>query len=556
MRRGPTVRVVPVAWRGHHGAVSSGCLPKIAPPSLLIGLLMLALLTPATALSASEFPKGFEGYHTYTEVGTDVAAVAAAHPDIVERFSIGQSYLGRELWAAKISDNVGTDENEPEVLFDGGTHSDEHMGVEMALHILHWLADGYGSDPRITNIVNSREIWIVFLVNPDGAERDIAGGTFHFWRKNRQPTPGTTSIGTDLNRNFDYHWGGGGRTSSNPKAITYRGPHAFSAPETRAMRDFLASRVVNGRQQIRTAITFHEDGRLVMWPYGYTKTNVPGDMTTQDRAALVKLGKHMASTNGYKPEQGSDLYISSGTTRDYEYGKYRIFAFTFELSIKDYPDDSKIASETGRNKEAVLYLLEKAWCPLSVLGTAVKTARCGAFDDDLEVARGWTYDPDGTDTAPAGSGFSRSNPSGTSKAGAKQLGTVTSGSKALVTGAAAGSSATAHDLDGVTTVRSRPFTMPATAGQQLTFRYVFAHDAKSSSADTLQAIVERGDGSQTVVWTVSGSGTDLDGVWKTAKIAMDDVAGQTVRLRFVATDGGTPNLLEVEIDDVRVTRGS
>ena len=96
------------------------------------------------------------------------------------------------------------------------------------------------------------------MVNPDGAEYDISGGKFHFWRKNRQPTPGTASIGTDLNRNFGYHWGGGGRTSSNPAAITYRGPGAFSAPETRAMRDFMASRVVDGRQQIRTAITFHE----------------------------------------------------------------------------------------------------------------------------------------------------------------------------------------------------------------------------------------------------------------------------------------------------------
>ena len=48
--------------------------------------------------------------------------------------------------------------------------------------------------------------------------------------------------------------------STNPQAITYRGPTAFSAPETRAMRDFLASRVVDGRQQIRTAITFHEYG--------------------------------------------------------------------------------------------------------------------------------------------------------------------------------------------------------------------------------------------------------------------------------------------------------
>ena len=104
----------------------------------------------------------------------------------------GRATTGRELWAAKISDNVAVDEDEPEVLFDGGTHADEHMGVEMTLKILHWLADGYGIDPRITSIVDTREIWIVFMVNPDGVAHDIAGGKFHYWRKNRQPTPGST----------------------------------------------------------------------------------------------------------------------------------------------------------------------------------------------------------------------------------------------------------------------------------------------------------------------------------------------------------------------------
>ncbi len=184
----------------------------------LAPILGLALaLVATTAVSATEFPAGREGYHSYTEVAADVAAVAAAHPDIVTRFSIGKSYQGRELWAAKISDNVAVDEAEPEVLFDGGTHADEHMGVEMALHILHWLVDGYGTDARITNIVNGHEVWIVFLVNPDGAEYDISGGKFHYWRKNRQPTPGSKSIGTDLNRNFGYKWGGGGRTSTQPR---------------------------------------------------------------------------------------------------------------------------------------------------------------------------------------------------------------------------------------------------------------------------------------------------------------------------------------------------
>ena len=146
----------------------------------------------AVGAAATEFPKGWEGYHSYTEMTAEVAAVAAAHPDIVHLFSIGQSYKGRELWAVKVCDNVNVDENEPEVLFDGTHHSDEHMGVEMTLHIIHWLVDGYGVDPRITNIVDTREIWIVFLVNPDGAEYDISGGKYHFWRKNRQPSPGST----------------------------------------------------------------------------------------------------------------------------------------------------------------------------------------------------------------------------------------------------------------------------------------------------------------------------------------------------------------------------
>ena len=161
----------------------------------LTTLLLASLAAPASA-TAADFPAGYTGYHTYAEMAADVAATAAAHPNIVRRFSIGTSYQGRTIWAVKISDNVNVDENEPEVLFDGLTHSDEHMGLEMTLHIMHWLVDGYGHDLRITKIVDTREVWIVLAVNPDGAEYDISGGKFHFWRKNRQPTPGTPYIGT------------------------------------------------------------------------------------------------------------------------------------------------------------------------------------------------------------------------------------------------------------------------------------------------------------------------------------------------------------------------
>ena len=526
------------------------------------GLLGLALLAPIAAAAparavAADFPAGKTGYHTYAEMVADIDAVALAHPAIVEKVAIGHSYHGRTIWAVKISDNVTVDENEPEVLFDGLTHADEHMGLEMTLRIMHWLADGYGSDIRITNIVNTHEIWIILAVNPDGAEYDISGGRFHFWRKNRQPNAGTTAIGTDVNRNFGYHWGiAEGRTSRNPAAGTYMGPKAFSTPEARNVRDFLASRVINGRQQIRAAITFHESGRLVMWPYGYTYADVPADMTTDDHSALAIIGKHMAATSGYHPEQASDLYLTSGTTRDYEYGAYRIFAYTFELSIVDYPDDSLIPSETGRNKEAVLYLIERSWCPLSVLGASVRTARCGAFDDDLEVGRGWTVNADGTDTATSGA-WQRGHPAATSTAsGTKQAGTVTSGRYGFFTGLAAGTSANANDVDGGrTSVTSPTIDLPAAASQKLQFRWSFADDAAAVTGDEMRAeIVDLTASTTTSVFAAHGIATVRNAGWHLATVDLTAWAGHTVQLRFSATDAGSNSLVEAGFDDVRVTR--
>src|SRR4051812_44226573 len=138
----------------------------------LLGLtLVLALAAAAPAGAATtDFPAGRTGYHTYAEMVADIDAVVAAHPTIVEKVAIGHSYEGRTIWAVKISDNVAVDENEPEVLFDGLTHADEHMGLEMTLHIMHWLAEGYGHYSRIRKIVDSREVWVILAVNPDGAE--------------------------------------------------------------------------------------------------------------------------------------------------------------------------------------------------------------------------------------------------------------------------------------------------------------------------------------------------------------------------------------------------
>jgi carboxypeptidase T len=521
----------------------------------VLGLSLLALAAPTSA-AAADFPSKDSGYHNYAEMVAEIVDAEADHPDIVDRFSIGHSYRGRHIWAVKVSDNVATDENEPEVFFDGLHHAREHITVEQTLAILRWLTDDYGSDEKITQLVDTREIWIVFAVNPDGGEYDLTGSPYRAWRKNRQPNSGSSYIGTDLNRNYGYRWGCCGGSSGATSSSTYRGSRAFSAPETRAVRDFIDSRVVGGRQQIRTAITFHSAGEEILWPYGYTRTDVPGDMTVDDHAALVAIGKRMASQNGYQPKQSSSLYITDGDQIDWAYGVHRIFMYTFELypshadvssTARFYPPDEVLTRETNRNRTAVLELISRAGCVYSILGKS--TTHCGPLFEDFEASTGWSRNPDGTDTATAGR-WERANPQKTTYQGNG----TTSGSRALVTGYLAGAGPASYDLDGgVTTIRSKPVTLGPTVGS-LTFRYYFAHASNASSADWFRAFVEVDGGERTLVREEKGAAnTDTPG-WVLVTVPMTPYAGQTVRIVFQAADGAGASTIEAAVDDVRISR--
>ena len=522
----------------------------------LVGL--LSLVQPAAA-AEPDYPSYDSRYHTNAEMVAEIHATEAAYPDIVDVMSIGQSYAGRDIWVAKVSDNVAVDEAEPEVMVDALHHARERLTLEQALYFLKTLTRDYATDPAVRSVVDSREIWIVFSVNPDGHVYDLGGKPYRLWRKNRQPTPGSRYVGTDLNRNYDYRWGCCGGSSKSPAAWNYRGPAPFSAPETRVIRDFVNSRVVNGQQQIRVHVTLHTNGQQVLWPYGYTKTNLPADMTRDDYRAFVAIGRQMAALNGYRPMQSSDLYVTDGDEIDWMYGRHRIFSFTWELYPKEttsdttdhYSPDEIIARETKRNRAAFLYTLRAAGCPYGAIDR--QRANCGAFFDDFEGSKGWALDPDGTDTAISGR-WQRGNPALTTTYGRpRQLDVTTSGSRALVTGAAVGTSTGANDLDGTTTIRSSPIALPARVGP-LSFRYYLAHGANASPDDWFRVWVEAADGTRTLVREELGAADDDAAAWASARVAMDPWAGQTVRIILAAADEGTDSLVEAAVDDVRIER--
>ncbi|MCZ2528088.1 zinc carboxypeptidase [Streptomyces sp. SCUT-3] len=325
-------------------------------------------------VGTQDFPGADSGYHNYAEAAAEINRLVAASPSIMSKRVIGKSYEGRDIVAVKVSDNVGSDENEPEVLFTHHQHAREHLTVEMAIYLLRELGGKYSTDSRIKNAVDGREIWIVPDLNPDGGEYDIATGTYRSWRKNRQPNSGSSYVGTDLNRNWDYKWGCCGGSSGSTSSSTYRGSAPESAREVKVLADFVRSRVVDGKQQITASIDFHTYSELVLWPFGYTYSNTDTGMTADDYNTFATFGRTMAGTNGYTPQQSSDLYITDGSIPDWLWGKHRIFAYTFEMypgpngSSGFYPPDEVIDRETSRNREAVLRLLENADCMYRVIG--------------------------------------------------------------------------------------------------------------------------------------------------------------------------------------------
>jgi carboxypeptidase T len=378
-----------------HGAlVVSGTAAEIAAVRRL-GLTVTAL--PASRAPSGPVTDGFPaadaGYHDYAELTAVIDTAVAGYPALARKTSLGLSYQGRQIWNVKISDNVATDENEPEVLFTCGQHAREHLTIEMCLYLINELTSKYASDARIRGLVDTREIWVVTNVNPDGSEYDVATGSYRSWRKNRQPNSGSTYVGTDLNRNWAYQWGCCGGSSGSPSSETYRGPAPFSAPETARVRDFVNSRVVGGVQQIKAGIDFHTYSELVLWPYGYTRSDTAPGLTAADQAALSQLGRNMAATNGYTPEQASDLYIADGTIDDWLWGQHKIFGYTFEMYPRSatgggfYPPDEVIVRETTRNRAAVLLLLDAADCPYEVTGGTCGTTPPGTtFSNGTDVA--------------------------------------------------------------------------------------------------------------------------------------------------------------------------
>ena len=262
------------------------------------------------------------GFYTYSEVVAKLDEFRSNYPNLISaKMSIGQGREGRDIWAAKISDNPDVNENEPEAIIDCLTHAREPQGMMTTLYFADWVLENYPADPLAKFLVEEREMWIIPVQNPDGYvynETTKPGGG-GMWRKNRRKN-NFYSWGVDLNRNWGYKWGyDNAGSSGSSTSETYRGPYSMSEPETQATANFIAARGATERMSIHC----YGNMWLIPWCYDYILTN-------QD-ALFRELAVEMAPWNYDIGTSWELLYKVNGGSLDWDWGDQGIITFSPEM---------------------------------------------------------------------------------------------------------------------------------------------------------------------------------------------------------------------------------
>ena len=385
-----------------------------------MGLMILgAFPVPAVAPSmVEEVPRTdlhWTQYHRYDNITQQLRDLDSRYPDLVKLESMGKSWHQRDLWVLKISDMADMDDpEEPDVLVVGPHHGNEYIGVEVVWLVINYLLENYQVDPRVTWLVDNREIWVVPFMNPDAHDYNFESG--QSFRKNLRDNDGDmatvrdNSFGVDLNRNYPFHWDSlhdgditGGNSRFSRRSSMYAGPKdnydddgdsiltfinrglrvdedwvdnldndgdglvdedpdgGFSEPETRALRDLIQRDPYRNNINFTVYVDFHSYSGLVLYPWGYTS------QPCADAETLQLIGERMAELSNYTAMQGYDLYQTNGDSLDWIYGKEGILCYTVEIGKEQHvPPPEEIPYHTWNNLGSTLYLAEVAKDPRGV----------------------------------------------------------------------------------------------------------------------------------------------------------------------------------------------
>merc|ERR1712215_551040 len=269
--------------------------------------------------AGKRYAMDWDDYHDHDTLNDFIAALADAN-EWASIIPIGESYEGRKMNVLAIT-RAGP--GAPNIWLEAGIHAREWISPAVATFIVRELVEDYAEHPSYLDNIN----WY-FLpsANPDGYE--YSHNQDRYWRKNRAPNPGSSCYGTDLNRNWGFHWGETG-VSFDPCSEVYCGSAPFDQPESANIRDFVLTLdpvPVLGH-------TFHSYSQLWLWPYGYDYGAYPENYKEVQQLA-IDASDALFQVHGtvFDPINSADLYPAAGASDDWYKGVLGSrFAFTTEL---------------------------------------------------------------------------------------------------------------------------------------------------------------------------------------------------------------------------------
>ncbi len=126
-------------------------------------------------------------YLVHEEFTAALQELVAAFPSLACLDAIGSSFHGREIWAVTLTNQAtGSHDNKPGFYIDGNNHGEEVITSAITLYTIDFLLSEYGRDPDVTRLLDTRAVYVLPRVNPDGAElcltspyRTVGTGRYH-----------------------------------------------------------------------------------------------------------------------------------------------------------------------------------------------------------------------------------------------------------------------------------------------------------------------------------------------------------------------------------------
>lgn len=143
----------------------------------------------------------FKAYHPLTDIRAWYERLAERFPHLMTFVpTVGQSHERRDLFAVHLTSNSTLlgGKKKKQVWFQGQIHAREWISGATVQYLTYQFVKLFGHDSEITNILDTTELIIIPIVNPDGFE--YTWSKDRLWRKNRRSNGRSFGFGVDLNR--------------------------------------------------------------------------------------------------------------------------------------------------------------------------------------------------------------------------------------------------------------------------------------------------------------------------------------------------------------------